>query len=229
VRGALGGRCVGQRLRRQAESRGHAGHPGQRGPSDARHSARDSDTGLLPVAAQRAPFRAGRAHQEGCPTRGQPSERLTSGQPNRFRPVISVKYARTRQIGFWLLNCQINATGDTGLTLISAVLCNFVPFLRGNGDSQSQEAFVTRVRGGLARTDSPCRLRGGRPSRPRGAARGGIRPGVSRSRSETTAGLALSRARTRIQITRTTRRVLPLRPRLFATMFDRRIFLPNGP
>ena len=34
---------------------------------------------------------------------------------------ISVKCARTRQIGFWLLNCQIDATGDTRFTLVSAV------------------------------------------------------------------------------------------------------------
>ena len=76
VRGSLGRRWIGQGLRRQAERRGHAG---QRGHGNARQAARDSDRGLFPVAAQRAPFRAGRAHDEGCPTCGQPSERLTRG------------------------------------------------------------------------------------------------------------------------------------------------------
>src|ERR1700722_18265609 len=76
VRGSLGRRWVGQRLRRQAERRGHAS---QRGHGNARQAGRDADRGLFPMAAQRAPFRTGRAHDEGCPTCGQPSERLTRG------------------------------------------------------------------------------------------------------------------------------------------------------
>jgi hypothetical protein len=58
-------------------------------------------------------------------TCGLPSERLTSGQPNRRRSGISGKCAITRQIGFCLLNCRADATRVTDLTLVTAGLGDY--------------------------------------------------------------------------------------------------------